>query len=70
MSELLVVPLKKPAEVNIAPLDNLIQSAYNSNSPANAVNYSEAVNEFGKLRNIAIWKFFEKHEGSLEVVYG
>lgn len=70
MSDLLVVPLKKPAEVNIAPLENLIQSAYNSNSPANAVNYSEAVSEFGKLRNVAIWKFFEKHEGSLEVVYG
>lgn len=70
MSELLVVPLKKPSEVNIAPLNNLIQSAYNSNSPDNSANYSEAVNEFGKLRNIAIWKFFEKHEGSLEVVYG
>lgn len=65
-----MVPLKKPSEVNIAPLDNLIQSAYNSNSPGNAASsYSEAVNEFGKLRNIAIWKFFEKHEGSLEVVY-
>lgn len=70
MSELLIVPLKKPAEVNIAPLENLIQSAYNSNSHENAVNYSEAVTEFGKLRNIAIWKFFEKHEGTLEVVYG
>lgn len=70
MSELLVVPLKKPTEVSVAPLDNLIQSAYNTNSPANAANYSEIVNEFGKLRNIAIWKFFEKHEGSLEVVYG
>ncbi|KAG4067035.1 hypothetical protein HA402_000026 [Bradysia odoriphaga] len=70
MSELLVVPLKKPSEVNIAPLDNLIQSAYSSNSPGTAASYSEAVNEFGKLRNVAIWKFFEKHEGSLEVVYG
>lgn len=45
MPDLLVVPLKKPAEVNIAPLENLIQSAYNSNSPATAVNYTEAVNE-------------------------
>ncbi|KAJ6638328.1 Programmed cell death 6-interacting protein [Pseudolycoriella hygida] len=70
MSQLLVVPPKKPSEVNISPLNNLIQSAYNSNSPGTAVNYSEAVNEFGKLRNVAIWKFFEKHEGSLEVVYG
>ncbi|KAG4068119.1 hypothetical protein HA402_001544 [Bradysia odoriphaga] len=70
MSELLVVPLKKPAEVNIAPLRNLIQSAYQSNSPETAFSYSEAVSEFGKLRNIAIWKFFEKHESSLEVVCG
>lgn len=66
MSKLLAVPLKKPAEVDIIkPLTNLIQSSYsNSNS-----NYSEAVNEFSKQRNVAIWKFFEKYESSLDIVY-
>lgn len=33
-------------------------------------NYSEAVSEFNKQRNTAIWKFFEKYESSLEIVYG
>lgn len=70
MSELLVVPLKKPTEVNIAPLGNLIRSAYQTNSAETVASFSEAVTEFGKLRNIAVWKFFEKHESSLEVVYG
>lgn len=75
MTEFLVVPLKKPAEVDILkPLKNLIQSAYNSNSssssPTTAVtNYGEAVSEFSSLRNSAIWKAFEKNEGSLEIIY-
>lgn len=69
MSELLVVPLKKPSEVDVAkPLTNLIQSAYNSAADT-AVDHSEAVNEFSKLRNTAIWKAFEKYESSLEILY-
>lgn len=69
MTKMLAVPLKKPAEVDVVkPLKNLIQSAYNN--PSGSSDYSESVAEFGKLRNTAIWKFFEKYESSLEVVYG
>lgn len=68
MSELLVVPLKKPSEVDVEkPLKNLIHSSYNS--AANAVDHTEAVSEFAKLRNSAIWKAFEKYESSLEILY-
>lgn len=71
MSELLVVPLKKPSEVDVVkPLKNLIQSSYSGNDSANAVDHSEAINEFSKLRNTAIWKAFEKYESSLEILYG
>ena len=68
MAKLLAAPLKKPTEVDVVkPLKNLIQSSYgNSNSTCN---YSEAVNEFSKLRNTAVWKFFEKYETSLDIVY-
>lgn len=70
MTELLVVPLKKPTDVEvIKPLKNLIHSAYSGND-ANAVDHSEAISEFSKLRNTAIWKAFEKYESSLEVLYG
>lgn len=70
MSELLVVPLKKSSEVDVVkPLKNLIQSSYSGND-ANAVDHSEAVNEFSKLRNTAIWKAFEKYESSIEILYG
>lgn len=71
MTELLVVPLKKPSEVDVVkPLKNLIQSAYSGSASAEApIDYSEAVNEFSKLRNTAIWKAFEKYEASLEIVY-
>lgn len=69
MTELLVVPLKKPSEVDVVkPLKNLIQSSYAND--ANAVDHSEAINEFSKLRNTAIWKAFEKYESSLEIVNG
>lgn len=69
MSELLVVPLKKPSEVDVVkPLKNLIQSSYNAND-GNA-DHSEAINEFSKLRNTAIWKAFEKYDTSLEILYG
>lgn len=70
MSKLLAVPLKKPSEVDIVkPLNNLIQSTYNGASAEEKTQYSEAVNEFTKQRNTAIWKFFEKYEASLEIVY-
>lgn len=70
MAELLVVPFKKPSEVDIAkPLQNLILSAYAS-SASTPVDYSESVSEFSKLRNTAVWKVFEKYESSLEVIYG
>lgn len=68
MTDLLTVPLKKPSEVDVVkPLKNLIQSAYSS--PNGAANYSDAINEFSKLRNTAIWKVFEKYESSLEIIY-
>uniref|UniRef100_A0A1L8DJF9 Putative programmed cell death protein n=1 Tax=Nyssomyia neivai TaxID=330878 RepID=A0A1L8DJF9_9DIPT len=68
MSDLLSVPLKKPSEVDVVkPLKNLIQSSYGSSDKV--PNYAEAVNEFSKLRNSAIWKFFEKYESSLDIVY-
>jgi programmed cell death 6-interacting protein len=68
MSELIVVPLKKPSEVEIGkPLKNLIQSAYSSADAV--VDHTEAVNEFNKLRNTAIWKVFEKYESSLDIIY-
>ncbi|XP_055384800.1 programmed cell death 6-interacting protein isoform X2 [Condylostylus longicornis] len=69
MSKLLAVPLKKSSEVDvIKPLTNLIKSAYSDPSSQN-VHYAEAVSEFSKQRNTAIWKFFEKYESSLDIVY-
>lgn len=69
MSELLSVPLKKPSDVDIiTPLKNIIQSRYSTaDKPEDC---SEAINEFSKLRNNAIWKAFEKYESSLEIIYG
>ena len=68
MTELLVAPLKKASEVDVVkPLKNLIDSAYNS---VEQPNYQEIINNFSKLRSTAIWKFFEKYQTSLEIVYG
>ncbi|XP_055315725.1 programmed cell death 6-interacting protein-like [Sitodiplosis mosellana] len=54
MAALLVVPLKKTFEVDIAkPLKNLINRSYNGNN-ANVIDHSEAVNELSKLRNTAL----------------
>lgn len=77
-TELLTVPVKKPSEVDVVkPLKNLIQSAYSTSGGASTtepgaatVDYAAIVGDFGKLRNSAIWKFYEKYESSLEVVYG
>lgn len=69
MAELLAVPLKKPSEVDlITPLRNLIQSRFSTADKP--VDYTEAISEFSKLRNNAIWKAFEKYESSLEILYG
>lgn len=70
MSKLLGVPLKKPAEVDIEkPLNNLIQSTYSGASAEAKESYKAAVQQFARQRNSAIWKFFEKYESSLEIVY-
>lgn len=69
MSELCYIPFKKPSEVDIIkPLQNLIVSAYASSSTT-PIDYSEAVSEFSKLRNTAIWKVYEKNESSLDINY-
>jgi len=68
MAELLAVPLKKPSDVDIVkPLKNLIASSYSTADKPH--DYSEAINEFNKLRTNAVWRVFEKYESSLEVVY-
>ncbi|XP_075147952.1 programmed cell death 6-interacting protein-like protein AliX [Haematobia irritans] len=70
MSKLLGVPLKKPAEVDVEkPLNNLIQSTYSGASPEAKESYKTAVQQFARQRNASIWKFFEKYESSLEIVY-
>lgn len=68
MTELLVVPLKKPSEVDVVqPLNNLIRSAYNISATNElAADYAEAISEFSQLRNAAI---IEKYESSLETIY-
>lgn len=76
---MLAVPLKKPSEVEVAkPLRTLLQNAYNRPSTtadsdgavAKPIDYNNIAKEFGALRNTAIWKFQDKYESSLEVVYG
>jgi programmed cell death 6-interacting protein len=68
MAEVLAVPLKKPSDVDIVkPLKNLISSSYSRAD--NSKDYGEAIIEFSKLRNNAIWRVFEKYESSLEIVY-
>lgn len=66
MSKLIALPVKKPSDVDIVkPLNNLINSTYSSSDH----NHAEAVKEFQKQRQSAVWKFFEKYESSLEIVY-
>ncbi|KAG7213531.1 hypothetical protein KM043_002792 [Ampulex compressa] len=68
MAELIAVPLKKPSDVDvIKPLTNVIKSTYNNAN--NQKDYSEAIADFSKLRNNALWRAFEKYESSLEVIY-
>ncbi|KAG5322964.1 PDC6I protein, partial [Pseudoatta argentina] len=66
MAELIAIPLKKPSDVDVVkPLTNVIQSTYSGTGK----DYTEAVTEFGKLRNNALWRAFEKYESSLQVIY-
>ncbi|RZF46667.1 hypothetical protein LSTR_LSTR002530 [Laodelphax striatellus] len=68
MSEFISVPLKKPTDVVIVkPLKNVIDSAFNSADKHE--DFTEQINELGKLRSTAIWRVFEKYESSLEVIY-
>ncbi|KAK9307229.1 hypothetical protein QLX08_002392 [Tetragonisca angustula] len=68
MAELIAVPLKKPSDVDvIKPLTNVIKSTYSNAS--NQKDYTEAIADFSKLRNNALWRAFEKYESSLEVIY-
>ncbi|KAF3428254.1 hypothetical protein E2986_02109 [Frieseomelitta varia] len=68
MAELIAIPLKKPSDVDvIKPLTNVIKSTYSNAS--NQKDYTEAIADFSKLRNNALWRAFEKYESSLEVIY-
>ncbi|CAK9795355.1 Programmed cell death 6-interacting protein [Anthophora quadrimaculata] len=68
MAEVIAVPLKKPCDVDvIRPLTNVIKSRYSN--AGNQKDYTEAIAEFSKLRNNALWRAFEKYESSLEVIY-
>lgn len=68
MAELIAIPLKKPSDVDvIKPLTNVIKSTYNN--PGNQKDYTDAIAEFSKLRNNALWRAFEKYESSLQVIY-
>lgn len=68
MADLIAIPLKKPSDVDvIKPLTNVIKSTYNN--PGNQKDYTDAIAEFSKLRNNALWRAFEKYESSLEVIY-
>lgn len=65
---LMAVPTKRASEVNIVkPLRNLISSHYNSAD--NPEDYTEAINELGKLRSQALWKVLDKYDNSLELIY-
>lgn len=82
-TDMLAVPPKKPTEVDVVkPLRNLLQSAYSSGAtakpaadtattpPPPTIDFAAIAEEFGKLRSTAIWKFYDKYETSLDVVYG
>lgn len=67
-SQLLIVPLKKALEVDIAqPLKDLINSSYNGNN-ANAIDHSDAITKLGNLRRSALGRVFDDAE-SLEIIY-
>ncbi|XP_011862723.1 PREDICTED: programmed cell death 6-interacting protein isoform X2 [Vollenhovia emeryi] len=66
MAELVAIPLKKPSDVDVVkPLTNVIRSTYSGTGK----DYADAIAEFSKLRNNALWRAFEKYESSLQVIY-
>lgn len=66
MAELIAIPLKKPSDVDVVkPLTNVIRSTYSGTGK----DYADAIAEFSKLRNNALWRAFEKYESSLQVIY-
>lgn len=66
MAELIAIPLKKPSDVDVVkPLTNVIRSTYSGTGK----DYVDAIAEFSKLRNNALWRAFEKYESSLQVIY-
>jgi programmed cell death 6-interacting protein len=65
--DLLVVPLKKPSEVDLVkPLKNLIQSSNLKQADSSQI---EKINSFNKQRNHAVFKVFERNEAALEAIY-
>lgn len=66
--DLITVPLKKPSEIDLVkPLKNLIQSSNVKQTDNSQI--IEKINSFNKQRNQAVFKVFEKSEGSLEAIY-
>lgn len=67
MATFLAVPLKQAYEVDVTkPIKSFIQNTFSS---ANPDEYSTAVSEFSKLRNLTITKSVDKHESALEVLF-
>jgi hypothetical protein len=65
--DLLVVPLKKPYEVDLVkPLKNMIQGANIKNADSS---HLEKITSFNKQRNHAVFKAFEKSDAALETIY-
>ena len=70
MAEVLCIPLKKTSELDLVkPLKNIIASIFSTADNQESLKYTEAIQEFHKLRNNAVWKTLDKHESSLEVLY-
>ncbi|BFZ22519.1 hypothetical protein BsWGS_25558 [Bradybaena similaris] len=67
MASFISVPLKKTFDVDlITPLKRFIRGTF---TQANADDYTQALTEFNKLRNVMIKKSVDKHESTLEVLY-
>lgn len=65
---MLVVPIKKPYDVEVSkPLKNLLLSSYSLGEKSS--DFTNAAEEFGKLRKKAINKVFDKTESSLSIMY-
>ncbi|CAG0903923.1 unnamed protein product [Darwinula stevensoni] len=70
MAELLCIPLKKTSDLDLVkPLRNIIASIFSTADNQESLKYTEAIQDFNKLRNNAVWKTLDKHESSLEALY-